>query len=178
VTLKSKNEEVADLIEEFRSRCSPLERPDQLMHLVDARIDAHFCECHIRGSILCSLGTTDAPIDPEEQPEYKGNREIDEDSVAFQKMKDDAKHKRSFSNIIVEWRVDSESASPLKIVGGQHRYEAIRMALQQSCGCLSRRKSVLRLGPSAKTRCSTYIEYQHRHFGGLPRSSPRYSSWT
>ncbi len=68
-------------------------------------------------------------MDPDEQPEFKANRDIDEDSVAFQKMKDDAKQKRSFSNLIAEWRYDADSNQPLKIIGGQHRFEAIRLAL-------------------------------------------------
>lgn len=123
------SEEVAALLLDFQNQCFPLEKPEQLLHLVDERIDAHFCECHLRGSVICAVGTTDAPIDPDEQPEFKANREIDEDSAAFQKMKDDAKLKRSFSNLIAEWRKDSESDQPLKIVGGQHRFEAIRLAL-------------------------------------------------
>src|SRR5882672_3197992 len=77
-----------------------------------------------------NFGTTDVPLDPEEQGEYKANRDIEEGSVAFQKMKDDAKQKRSFSNIVAEWRRDSDSDSPLKIIGGQHRFEAIRHAVE------------------------------------------------
>lgn len=127
--LMAKREEVKELLDDFRLQCSPLEKPEQLLHLIDERIDAHFCECHLRGSVICEKGTTDAPIDPDEQPEFKANREIDEDSAAFQKMKDDAKSKRSFSNLIAEWRKDSESDQPLKIIGGQHRFGAIRLAL-------------------------------------------------
>ena len=41
----------------------------------------------------------------------------------------DAKQKRSFSNIVAEYTKEFDSEHPLKIIGGQHRYEAIRAAL-------------------------------------------------
>ena len=129
MTIQNKQDVVEALIREFHEECAPLEKPKQLLHLVDERIDAHFCECHLVGSVICRSGMTGAPMDPDEQPEYKANRDIDEDSAAFQKMKDDARLRRSFSNLIAEWRKDADSDEPLKIIGGQHRFEAIRLAL-------------------------------------------------
>jgi hypothetical protein len=133
-TVKNGNgsDKIKELVKQFVGECSPLETHEKLLLLSDARTGAHYCECHILGSKIIALGTTDVPLDPDEQPEYRANREIEEGSVAFQKMKDDAKLQRSFSNIVAEWKKDSEDllVSPLKIIGGQHRFEAIRYALE------------------------------------------------
>src|SRR5439155_12838264 len=90
--------------------------------------DARYCECHVKASTLINLGTTDAPLDPDEQEEYRANREIVANSSAFLKMKDDARKGRTFSNIVAEYRKDGTGRS-IKIIGGQHRIEAIKEAL-------------------------------------------------
>jgi hypothetical protein len=64
------------------------------------------------------LGTIDVPLDPEGQPEYRANREIVEDHVAFERMKEDAAARRSFSNIVAEYTTSYDSTHPLKIIGG------------------------------------------------------------
>jgi hypothetical protein len=131
MTKNGKVEKSVDgLLKEFVDACHPLETADKLSLLIDERTGAQYCECHIKGSVLIELGTADVPLDPDEQPEYRANREIEDSSVAFQKMKDDAKQNRSFSNIVVEWKNDSESDPPLKVIGGQHRFEAIRYAIE------------------------------------------------
>ena len=73
----SKNEvDVLKLLEEFTKEFQPLENKQQLIPLRDKRTGANYCECHIRGSKLVTLGTTDVPLDYEEQPDYRANREI------------------------------------------------------------------------------------------------------
>ena len=71
------------------------------------------------------LGTIDSPLDSENQSEYRANRDVVEDSTAFLQMKEDAKQKRSFSNIVAEYITTFDEEHPLKIIGGQHRYIAI-----------------------------------------------------
>src|ERR1700728_3656690 len=46
-----------------------------------------FCECHVKASKLIPLGTIDVPLDPDEQSEYRANREIVSDAAAFARMK-------------------------------------------------------------------------------------------
>lgn len=121
---------ITALMNDFAAECEPIETGDKLLRLSDARTGAHYCECHIKGSKLVFYGTTDVPLDPDE-PDYKANREIVEDDEAFQRMKDDAKQKRSFSNIVAEWTKEHDSTHPLKIIGWQHRFVAIREALSQ-----------------------------------------------
>jgi hypothetical protein len=77
------------------------------------------------------MGTIDVPLDPEEQADYRANREIVENASAYTKMKEDAVKKRAFSNIVAEYNKQFDSEHPLKIIGGQHRFEAIRLALQR-----------------------------------------------
>ena len=98
--------------------------------MTDNRTGARSCECHVKASVLIGHGTIDAPLDPDEQPEYRANRDIVEDAYAFQKMKEDAKARRSFSNIVAEYTKEYDESHPLKVIGGQHRFEAIRDALE------------------------------------------------
>jgi hypothetical protein len=118
-------ERFSGAFDDFRERFEPLENNLQL--LTDKCTGARYCECHIEAKRLISLGTTTASLDSE-NPHYKANREVDLNHQAFLKMKHDAKMGRSFSNIVTEYREDVESERPLKIIGGQHRFEAIRSA--------------------------------------------------
>lgn len=120
--------DVSESVSEFVAECEPVER-DQLNVFVDARTKAQYCECHLRADKIVELGTIDVPLDPDEQPEYRANREIVEDHVAFAKMKEDAKARRTFSNIVAEFTTDFDPDCPLKIIGGQHRFNAISEAV-------------------------------------------------
>ena len=116
---------------EFIGLFEPLEA-DHLYPLVDRRTDARFVECHIRAAKLVPQSTIDVPLDPEDQPDYRANRELVEDATAFLQMKADAVKGRSFSNLVAEFTTTFDAEHPLKIIGGQHRCIAIREALQ--CG--------------------------------------------
>ena len=116
------------LLDDFAKESEPLERPHLLL-LRDQRTGATYVECHIRASKLIKLGTTDVPLDPEEQAEYRANRELVEDHVAFEQMKEDARLRRTFSNLVCEFSRAFDAEHPLKIVGGQHRFNAVQEAL-------------------------------------------------
>lgn len=120
---------IKGLFHEFAQAFEPLEKPDQLLELTDSRTGARYCECHIRGSKVVPLGTVDVPLNPDDQPDYRANREIVVNSSAYQTMIKDAKLKRSFSNIVAEYTKEFDPEHPLKIIGGQHRYKAIQEAL-------------------------------------------------
>lgn len=115
----------------FLKTFEPLESPN-VMLLTDYRTNARYCECHIKASKLIALGTTDVPLDPEDQAEYRANRELVEDAPAYERMIDDAQLRRTFSNIVAEYTTEFEKDFPLKIIGGQHRYEAIKSALEKA----------------------------------------------
>lgn len=121
------------MTQEIVDRIGELLKPNeqgQLVVMIDNRTGAHFIECHIRAESLISYGTTDVPLDPEDQSEYRANREMVLNAPAFKKMKFDAVEGRTFSNIVAEFSEDFEPELPLKIIGGQHRYEAIKLALE------------------------------------------------
>ena len=111
----------------FCAKFLPLEPPETLVMLVDNRTSAQYCECHIKASRLVDLATPDAPLDLDE-PNYRANRELVTNAPAFATMKADAIAHRSFSNIVAEYTTESDPAHPLKVIGGQHRFEAIREA--------------------------------------------------
>jgi len=121
---------IEKLVEQFTAIFGPLEGDEGSHVLVDARTKARYSECHVLASKLVPLSTVDVPLDSEDQPEYRANREIVTGHVAFETMKEDAKLRRSFSNIVTEFTTEFDAEHPLKIIGGQHRYEAIKGALE------------------------------------------------
>lgn len=121
---------LTDLVSGLISDLTPLETSDKLMTLVDHRTGATYCECHVKGSKIVALGTIDVPLDPDEQPDYRANRDLVVNAAAFARMKEDANKRRSFSNIVAEYMVDEANNKPLKIIGGQHRFTAIQQALE------------------------------------------------
>lgn len=113
---------------DFVAEFSPEEKTQILE---DARTGARFCECHITAKKLVQFGTTDVPLDPEEQADYRANRSLVESAPAFDRMKEDAREGRTFSNIVTEYTKEYDPKHPLKIIGGQHRFEAIQLALKE-----------------------------------------------
>lgn len=129
--LSTENEEViTGSVEEFAQLLSPIE--DHLYVHLDNKTGARYCECHIKAEEFINLSTTDVPLDPDEQPEYRANREIMEDATAFEQMKSDALEGRTFSNIVAEFDTKNDSQHPLKIIGGQHRFIAINDAYEKN----------------------------------------------
>ena len=119
-------EEIKKSIEEFCVQFCPVE--NTLCIFEDSKTKALYCECHIYAEKITSLGTIDSPLDSENQSEYRANRDVVEDNTAFVQMKEDAKQKRSFSNIVAEYITTFDEEHPLKVIGGQHRFIAISEA--------------------------------------------------
>ncbi len=112
----------------FCDAFDPLERL-ALIVLIDDFTGAPFAECHVKASKICGLGTTDVPLDPDDSPEYRANRDIVTSHSAFEQMISDAIAGRKFSNIVCEFSPEKEK--PLEVVGGQHRFEAISRAVDE-----------------------------------------------
>jgi hypothetical protein len=128
-----KKEEVTKLVENFVDLFEPIEKDlHEFLIFIDHRTGAHYSECHIKASKFIKGSTTDVALDPEEQGEYRANREVVNDHVAFERMKADASLRRSFSNIVAEFSPQQNPSLPLGVIGGQHRTEAIKDALAQS----------------------------------------------
>jgi hypothetical protein len=117
--------DLRSIIDAFQTEVSPLESAAELKVLTDNRTDARYCECHIEAGKIIPLATTDVPLDVDE-PDYRANRELVTNAPAFTRMKEDALLRRSFSNIVAEYTKEFDAEHPLKIIGGQHRIEAIK----------------------------------------------------
>lgn len=124
---QKKRDIVEDDVSNFDTNFSPLENTSIVM--IDKCTNAYYIETYIQAEKLINLSTIDVPLDPDEQAEYRANRNIVEDHSAFVKMKEDAKEGRTFSNLVAEYNEDFDEDSPLKIIGGQHRFIAIKEAL-------------------------------------------------
>ena len=118
--------QIQSIVKEFAQKCTPSEK--NIYVFVDEKTGAYYTECHMLASNLLKLCTIDVPLDPDEQEEYRANRDIVSDNVAFDQMKIDAKEKRTFSNIVAEYDISHTPRYPIKIIGGQHRYIAIKEA--------------------------------------------------
>ncbi len=117
-----------EMILDFCKLFQPIE--DTLYIFKDNKTSSIYCECHIYADKIIKNGTIDSPLDAENQADYRANRDVVEDSVAFLQMKEDAKQNRSFSNIVAEYNTSFDEEHPLKIIGGQHRYVAISEAIE------------------------------------------------
>lgn len=83
-------DQVATILGQFSKDLEPLEDLSTLVVLEDHRTGARYCECHISAGKLVKFATVDVPLDPDEQADYRANREVVENATAFDQMKDDA----------------------------------------------------------------------------------------
>lgn len=127
--MSSVPDDIQKTVAGFLADLKPVEPPETLILFTDNRTGARFYDCHVHAKELVSFATTDVALDPEEQEEYRANREVVTDDPDFLAMKEDAKARRSFSNLVTEY-VQEDGGQPLKIIGGQHRFQAIELGLQ------------------------------------------------
>jgi hypothetical protein len=120
-------------IEEFAKSVPTYEVKSHLSLLVflDSKSGAFYCECHISAKDIVDKMDPDAVIDPELQEEFRANRELEPDNFYFLQMVEDARKGRTFSDIVIEYNTGYKESNPLKILGGQHRMEAIKRALEE-----------------------------------------------
>lgn len=115
--------------DDFKLNYDPLDR--DIFFFVDNYTGAVFCEVHIKAEKMLNNSTLDVPLDPENQSDYRANRDVVDDDDAYIKMQGDAENRRTFSNIVAEYNVTYDKKHPLKIIGGQHRYLAIQSAFSK-----------------------------------------------
>jgi hypothetical protein len=77
-TTHAPSQSLADFCKDFE----PLEAPN-IQTLQDHRTGALYRECHVKANKLVALCTTDVPLDPEEQADYRANRQIVENAPAY-----------------------------------------------------------------------------------------------
>jgi hypothetical protein len=122
--------DISELDESVLAFCNefdPLER-SSIIVMVDDLTGAAFTECHVSAHVIVEKGTTDVPLDPDQSPEYRANREVVTSHAAFETMQEDALNGRKFSNIVCEY--SPSKAKTLEVIGGQHRFKAIALAVE------------------------------------------------
>jgi len=126
-SVKVRTTEIEKLVKSFLDSFKIHEKENITVH-TDNKTFAFYIECHVYAEDILTKGTIDVPLDPENQPEYRANREVVEGNSAYLRMIEDANSRRVFSGIIAEFNPGYEPETPLKIIGGQHRYLAIEAA--------------------------------------------------
>lgn len=126
--VKVRQSEIEKVIRGFLSDFDILEKEHLTVH-TDNKTYAFYIECHISAKDMIDKGTIDVPLDPENQADYRANREVVEGNPAYERMIEDAQRRRVFSGIVAEYNPDYEPSMPLKIIGGQHRFLAVQKAL-------------------------------------------------
>lgn len=125
-------EDTRTAIEEFRKTIPILEKKynQPLLMIHDKKSGTFYTECHISGDDFIKLSDPNSTIDPDLEELSKANRELEIDNYYYEQMVNDAKDGRSFSDIIIEYNPDYNESRPLKILGGQHRNQAIIEAVK------------------------------------------------
>lgn len=119
--------DIETIIGKFIENLSPVEG-DGLLIFKDDCTGAIYTECHIAADTIFEKSTDDVPLDPDGSSEYRANRQLVDDHAAYKQMETDALKGRSFSNFVCEFIPDEPK--PLKIIGGQHRFNALKFALE------------------------------------------------
>jgi hypothetical protein len=114
-------------MEEFHRSLETLEQQMHGPYLLfqDGKSKSYYTECHPSAGGITEVVDLNASLDPDEQEEYRINREMLVNHPAFTVMQEDARKGRQFSDIIAEWNTSYSADKPIKILGGQHRCESI-----------------------------------------------------
>ena len=131
---ESLQEETLIEIDEFRQNIPTFEKRQGQPFLIisDKKSGTFYTECHISGKDFINSSDAKSTIDPELEEVSKANRELETNNYYYEQMVNDAKEGRSFSDIIIEYNTNYNETKPLKILGGQHRNQAIIEAIKDN----------------------------------------------
>lgn len=118
-------------LESFRDQIPTFERINNIPYILsqDGKSVAYYFMCHIPAKQAIDLIDYEAVIDPDEQDEYRANREVLQDHRSYNTMIADAQSGREFVDLAVEYNTAYRDDKPLKMLGGQHRAKAIETAI-------------------------------------------------
>jgi len=128
--VESPSETIQRMVKKFRESIPTLEQRLNLPFVLfqDGKSKAYFVDIHIASEDIGGNLDYEASLDPEDQEEYKANRNLLPFHAIFLKMQKDAKQGRQFNDIIVEYSPESDPV--LKLFGGQHRSRSIEESLK------------------------------------------------
>jgi hypothetical protein len=115
------------ILDDFFNTIPTLEKElgQPILVLFDSKTKVYYTVCNIKKKNFIGLADKDAVIDPDLQEDYKLNRDLQPKNPDFKNMLLDAGKGRQFTDIVVEYNKQYKAEKPLKILGGQHRTEAI-----------------------------------------------------
>lgn len=125
----SKNEEIKKSVIEFLSKVKSLESSHNMAIIVfqDGASGSYYIKCSLSAEDAAKLCDLSAKLDVKNPESYRANRELLLNHATYLKMEDDSAKGREFNDIIVEYNTDYKRILPLKVWGGQHRINAIKV---------------------------------------------------
>jgi hypothetical protein len=128
------NDDIIELLNGFRTEIPTIEfiKKVPFVLLQDGKSLGYYIECHMQASVAAPLIDNDAVLDPDEQEQFRLQRELQPNNPAFIRMCVDAIANRQFSDMLAELDYNYRPEKPLKILGGQHRIEAIKRAFEHN----------------------------------------------
>lgn len=124
------NDDVVQVIEKFLEQVPALETTQDMPIVVfqDGVNGTYYIKCSLLANDATSLCDLNAKLDLDNPESFKANRKLLLKHKTYKKMVEDASAGREFNDIIVEYNMDYNPHTPLKVWGGQHRISAIKEA--------------------------------------------------
>jgi len=124
------DETVEASVRQFLSEIPTLETKQQMPVILfqDGVNGSYYIKCSIPAREAATLSDLNARLDPNKAESFRANRELLLKNVTYLRMEKDAAAGREFNDIIVEYNLEYDPETPLKVWGGQHRINAIRQA--------------------------------------------------
>lgn len=118
----------------FLRQVTTLEKKHEMPVIIfqDGACGAYYIKASLLASDAAKLCDLTARLDLASPDSYKSNRQLFLNNFTYQRMAIDAIKGREFNDIIVEYNVQYNTETPLKVWGGQHRIKAILSAYSKS----------------------------------------------
>jgi hypothetical protein len=129
-----KNAEAEHEVSIFLGQVTTLELKYKMPVIIfqDGASGAYYIKASLLASDAAKLCDLNAKLDVTSTDSYKTNRQLFLKHLTYQRMAADAIKGREFNDIIVEYTVEYDDETPLKVWGGQHRTKAILGAYSKS----------------------------------------------
>lgn len=127
------NSAVKKAVKQFLENIRPLEFEHNMPIIVfqDGVKGSYYVKCSLLASDAANLCDLNAKLDVQNPESYRANRELLLKHATYRKMEADSTNGREFNDIIVEYNIEYNSETPLKVWGGQHRISAIKKGGQK-----------------------------------------------
>jgi hypothetical protein len=124
------NDDVEASVHQFLNKVPTLEISQQMPVIVfqDGVKGSYYIKCSIPAREAGDLSDLNARLNSKKAESFRANRELLLKNMTYLRMEKDAATGREFNDIIVEYNLEYDQETPLKVWGGQHRIYAIQKA--------------------------------------------------